>query len=555
MLRSLAIRNYAVVQEVEISFSPRINVITGETGAGKSVILDALGLVLGDRADSRALRDPQEKCIIEASFRLHPAQEEMFVKADIEFDVNTLIRREIHPNGKSRSFINDTPVTQQLLKDITGGWMQLHAQHETLEIARPALQLALVDAFAGQQDSLAEYRHHFHQLQAIAKKIAELQEEERKAEAERDYLSFQYKELEEAGLDDCDLPLLEAEQTTLAHVADIHEAAAEIKSRLEDRDESVLNQWNDIRSRLRAVKDWMPELAAVYERMENTFAELRDISHELDRTTDRLSADPQRLQQVNEQLHRLYRLMKKHGLDSPQALAELRDRLKSKQQEDSSRQQLISKLQRQQQEIKQQLAIQAGGLHRQREKVIPEMQKRVQELLRQMGMPAAVWHVECAAEPGQFTESGNTRLQFLFSANAGFAPRPLRDVASGGEMSRLMLALKALQPGDSGATLVFDEIDSGISGEVALQTGSVMQDIGQRHQLICVTHLPQIAAIADAHLYIYKEQSLGKTRTGVRSLDRGEQVRRLAEMLSGADVSEAALRNAEELLRRKTQIS
>lgn len=555
MLRSLAIRNYAVVQEVEILFSPRINVITGETGAGKSVILDALGLVLGDRADSRALRDPQEKCVIEASFRLHPAQEEMFVKADIEFDVNTLIRREIHPNGKSRSFINDSPVTQQLLKEITAGWMQLHAQHETLEITRPALQLALIDAFAGQQDSLAAYRHLFHQWQATGKKIVELQEEERKAEAERDYLAFQYKELDEAGLDDADIPSLEAEQSTLAHVAEIQETAAEIRNRMEDREEAVLNQWNEMRARLRAVKDWMPELAEAYERLENTFAELRDISRDLERATERLSADPQRLQQVNEQLHRVYRLMKKHGVDNPQALAALRNQLQARQRDDSSRQQWINRLQKQQQELFYQLQQAAAGLHQQRLKVIPEMQKRVQELLRKMGMPAAVWQVDCSANVDQFTESGNTRLQFLFSANAGFAPRPLRDVASGGEMSRLMLALKALQPGESGATLVFDEIDSGISGQVALQTGAVMQDIGQRHQLICVTHLPQIAAIADAHLYIYKEQSLGKTSTGVRTLDRGEQILRLAEMLSGAEASAAAIRNAEELLQRKTHIS
>lgn len=551
MLQQLTIRNYAIIDRLDIRFGKGMNIITGETGAGKSILMGALGLILGERADTKVLYNENDKCVVEAIFELHGNHwQSFFTEQELDFDAHTIIRREISQSGKSRAFINDTPVTLQTLKQLGEQLVNLHNQHETLELTESGFQLNVVDLLAGHAQALQDYQKAFRQYRQLQKKYDALLQQNKAAQAEMDYLQFQYNELKEAGLQEGEQEKLEAEQKTLSHIEDIKRALQAALGGLQEGEYNALQQLAEIGTALKPIRHLNPEAEAAYERLLACSEELKDIARELQNLDDKAQLDPERLDEVNQRLNILFRLQKKHQVSDTESLIALQQNIGNRLAgiDHSSREAELLE-----QEINQLLAAllkQATALHAAREKVLRDFQNKVTVLLTKVGMPSATFVVDIRKRPAeQLQETGLTDIRFLFTANKGFEPRDIKDVASGGELSRLMLCIKSLVAGATTLpTMIFDEIDAGISGEVALKTGEIMKQLARNHQLITITHLPQIARTADKHLYIYKETTDGRTYTRIKTLEGDERITEVAKMLSGNKISEAALANARELI-------
>lgn len=551
MLHRLTICNYAIIKKLEIEFCENMNIITGETGAGKSILLGALNLILGERADTRVLYDHNEKCVVEADFEITNKELESFFAAnELDFETHTIVRREINQSGKSRAFVNDTPVTLHLLKELGEQLVNLHSQHETLELSKAGFQLNVVDVLAQNRLSITKYQTLFASYKTDLNRLQHLEEQSRNSNAELDYLQFQWAELEEAKLEDSEQENLEAEQNTLSNIEEIQRSLQTAINVLSEGELPVTDQLNQIQHRLKGIKNFNPHIQEQFNRLNSITEDLKDVAKEFEHIQNATSPNPERLEEVTNRLSTIYRLHKKHSTASVKQLLAIKENLQQKIAMADNHSREIQQLKEQLKTQHGQLMLLADQLHQAREKVLREFQNHVAVLLAKVGMPNASFKVSIQkAEQHHLNRSGFTEIKFLFSANKGFAPLEIKEVASGGELSRLMLCIKSLIAGAGNLpTLIFDEIDNGISGEVALKVGEIMKKLSRSHQLIAITHLPQIARTADTHLYIYKQTENNRTYTNIKTLLGDERITEIAKMLGGDKVSDASLANARELI-------
>lgn len=553
MLQKLSIQNYALIDRLEMDFSDTMNIITGETGAGKSIILGGLSLMLGNRAESKSLFDPSKKCVVEGVFSIaHYPLQAFFDANELDYEAQTTVRREITPSGKSRAFINDTPVTLPQLKELTEQLVSLHAQHQTLHLYDANYHLFIIDTLAQHDAALVRYRQGFRAYKQQKTELARLEAEYEQLQKDIEYVQFQLKELDEAALDKPDeQELLEQEQSRLDHAETIKRLLTESIFALEEQENvAVLPQLKTIKNALSEAARYLPSLDELLQRLDSALLELSDIGNELSRTADDTYADPQRIEEINDRLSTIYRLQKKHRVTDLSQLMGIYHDLANRNQSVGNVEQQIERLSKQIGQQQVQLWQQAEQISDRRRATFSVFEQQISQALSQVGMPNArlqVAHTRLPAD--QLTADGCDQLQLLFAANRGSQFDELRRVASGGELSRLMLCIQSLLAAQVALpTLIFDEIDTGISGEVALKVGKVLQQLGNQHQIICITHLPQIASKGDAHFFVYKDDTTERTISRIKPLNADERVVELAKMLSGNPPTAAAIDNAKALL-------
>ena len=551
MLKHLYISNYALIDELSVSFESGFNVITGETGAGKSILLGALGFALGDRSDTNVLYDKDKKCVVEAQFELKDnALQPLFEQNDLDFENECIFRRELSPQKKSRAFINDTPVSLQTMKEIGNQLVDIHSQHDSLLLTDADFQLKLLDEIAQNSAVLADYQKEYANYNAFKRKLHDLKELATKNTAENDYLKFQLDELDKADLK-------EGEYADIEQTLGVMENAEEIKTLLvtanglmEEGETAILGQFNELASALSRLKHLLPDSEDLTERIENLKVELKDIAYDLRRKEDETQFDEGQLQSLQERYDLLNRLMMKHRLNEFEELIALRGSLKEKVNAFENIDEAIAQAEKQLKDSEKQLSNLAKALHDKRCHAAAAFSEKVVALVRQLAMPFAQFLVGVESQE-TFGSKGTDEIRFLFSANKGVAPDDIRRVASGGELSRLMLSIKsAVSDYNYIPTLIFDEIDTGVSGEVAAKIGGIMRQMGHSLQLISITHLPQVASQAERHYFIYKDNEGERTQSHIRLLDSSERIREIAKMLSNDQITPEALRAAEVLLRR-----
>ncbi len=549
MITSLAIKNYALIEDIRVEFNEGLTIITGETGAGKSIILGALALVLGKRADLGSVKDPSKKCVIEGHFQIKNYQlENIFEENDLDYEPHTIIRREILPGGKSRAFVNDTPVALNQLQALAPYLVDVHSQHETLEIVSETFQMEVVDALAGNAEILKSYRIQFQDYKKVSEALSTLKLQKENASKELDYNSFLYDELQQANLKKHNQKELEEDFETLNNAEDIKEALVNANLLLDEEQIGTLQTAKEARIVLGRIKEYSKKFEDFWERLNSAIIEMEDIASEIGSAAEHIEADPERLFQINEKLQMLYKLQQKHGVDSVEELIAIEEELGEKVNTTLGLDEQIGKFEHQKAQLKETALKTAGELHLRRKEAIPLLKKKLEETLFPLGLPNARFQFELTPSE-DFKNNGTDSLQLLFTANKGLAFGPLKKVASGGEMSRIMLAVKAvLAEYKKLPTIVFDEIDTGVSGEIANKMAAIMHQMSKAMQLLSITHLPQIAAKGDHHLKVYKEDVNNVTTTHLKALGKEERLVEIAEMLGGKNVSEAALANAKELL-------
>lgn len=550
MLSKLDIQNYAIIQQVSLEFDKGLNIITGETGAGKSILIGALGLCLGDRADTKVLYNEKSKCIVEASFDLSAYQlEKLFEDLDLDYEELTIIRREISPNGKSRAFVNDTPVTLETLRQITENLVNLTSQNETQQLNRESYQLAVLDATAGHETLLEDYRQRYRKFKQLEKRLKTLEENQAKLDQDYDYNQFQLQEIEDAQLEGEILEDLEKELTTLSHAESIKTQLQNLLQLIDESDNSILSMLNEAFYQLKDIQKYSEDIAKLSERIDSSIIELEDLKSEAEDIASNTEYDEERINELSARVNEANRLLKKHQLLSIEELMNLRDELQilcsSKEQNIEE----IEALQKELQQLEEGLEKAAMALRTSRQKASAQVVEEIQQTLRQIGMPEAVFEVQLS-ERKDFTLTGKDQVQFLFNANKGFTKQALNKIASGGELSRVLLSIQALLAQKTSLpTLIFDEIDTGISGETAAKVAEVFRKISKNHQLIAITHLPQIAAKAEQHFFIYKNDEREKTETKIATLNDEQHVKAIARMLSGETISEESMNNARSLIK------
>jgi len=556
MLQKLSISNYALIDNLEIGFGAGLNILTGETGAGKSIILGALSLILGQRAESRYFFNQQKKCVIEGAFKIGQFHlKAFFEENDLDYDAETVLRREISADGKSRAFINDTPVNLNALKLLGEKLIDIHSQHATLEINDPEFQLLVVDAVAKHNDLLIEYRDKFKIYKKNIARLNTLIEESDKAKADLDYYQFQFDELEKAALDAEEQPLLEQELLALNNAEEIKRNLAGAVYTMNDSEVAALTQLKDANHQLSAVEKYNAQIAELQQRLNSAIIELKDIAAEIENIEQRTHTNEERVLEVNTRLSLVYALQKKHRVNSNAELLELQSQLSEKIQQAIFGDEEIEKLEQQLKADKKELEGLAGQLSANRAKAIPAIEADVLATLAEMGMGNSALKIELATNPlhgdrlGALGPDGMDAIRFLFSANKGHALAEMSKVASGGELSRLMLSIKSLVAKNTALpTIIFDEIDTGVSGEVANKVGQIMEQLAGNLQVITITHLPQIASKGQNHYFVYKDNDSDTTYTRIKQLNEPERVIEVAKMLSGDNPGESALQNARELL-------
>lgn len=548
MLRHLTIKNYALIQSLEMEPSGHLNVITGETGAGKSIMLGAIGLLLGNRADTKVLWDDQEKCIIEGTFNIDAYElKPLFEELDLDYANETFIRREISPGGKSRAFINDTPVTLDALRRVGGRLMDVHSQHETLELGNQSFQLHLIDSYAGNAKIKGSYEQAWKNFSAARKKFEKLSEEANQLREEADYVNFQLEELIEARLEEDELEKLEQELKVAEHAEEIKVRLQSTSQLLNESEFSVSRALAEVKSHLQTIASWSKQYEGLLQRLETARLEIEDLGDEISREEDRVEFDPERAEWVKQRLSTLYHLMTKHRVNDTAALLQLQASLSERAQLTGNVDGALADAQEKLREAEKVLLQSATELRATRQKAFAPLQKQITALLKELGIPNATLDIELSeTTPGP---SGADRIDLLFSANKGVPPRPLAQVASGGEFSRLMFCVKYVMAEKTAIpTLVLDEIDNGISGEIAIRLGQLMKLMARKHQLITISHLPQIAAQGDTHYFVYKDNTAKKTVSSIRLLSESERIEEIAKMIGGNNPSRIALENAQELL-------
>ena len=550
MLKSLSISNYALITELNIDFSSGMTAITGETGAGKSIIMGALSLVQGQRADTRVIREGAPKTVVEACFEVGNYNLKTFFETnELDYSETTVVRREVSSNGKSRAFINDTPVSLNVLRDLSNRLLDIHSQNENLLLSTFDYQLRVVDAVADNQKELSEYQAAYSDWNVAKTKLSNLRKEADKQSADLDYLKFQLGQLDDAALIEGEQAELEVEQERLNHVEDIKLGLQQADYLLSREETNVLKSVKDIHAAIFKIKDFLPEGANWAERIDAMHIELKDIAYDVSNAQDSMEFNPERLEYIDNRLGLLLSIQKKFKADSVESLIEMRETMREQLNRIDSFDEILKEAENLVERSLDVLRVCADRLTSSRAKVIPEIEKYLVEELVQLGMPN-VQFVISIKPAASFVESGNDDVGFLFSANKNRSVQLVAEIASGGEVSRLMLAVKSLLVRKLKLpTIIFDEIDTGVSGEIAGRMGDIMKQMGLNTQLIVITHLPQIAAKGNAHYRVYKDSAGNSTETFIQILNQDERIQELAGMLSGKSVTEAALMNARELLK------
>jgi DNA repair protein RecN (Recombination protein N) len=549
MIKKLLIQNYALIEALELEFPSGLTIITGETGAGKSILLGALGLIMGNRADSRSLFDENKKCVVEAYFSIEKyGLGSFFENNEIDYEDDLIIRRELTPAGKSRSFINDTPVNLKMLQDLSAELIDLHQQFDTSDIHDQNFQLKMVDALADNAHLLTKYRKEFREYAALKKQRDEIISMSQASQREIEFLNFQWDELDKANLQLGEEDSLEEELTRLTHAEDIKRILGATFSQLEESETSILTQLSDIAQSLSQVRRFDDVVGRLYERLVTSQIELRELSRDIENRYDVIEYDPDRLKTVQERLDMLNRLLNKHQVVNIGELIEFRAKLASRLESFANRNMDIAAIEARISHLQNQLEQVAGVLNERRVAVIPSFEDKIHQRLSLLALENARLEVHCQSVE-DLGPNGKDSVFFLFAANRGSRMLPIKDVASGGELSRLALVIKSLVASAIPLpTLIFDEIDAGISGDVALKMGNILRTLSNEHQVITITHSPQVAAKADTHYYVYKEEMPERTLTCVKSLDKEGRIFSIASMLSQNPPSAFAIENAKELL-------
>ena len=550
MLRRLTVRNYAIIKELDMGFGEGFTIITGETGAGKSILLGALGLVLGERADTSVLLSSAEKCIVEAEFNISGYDlQALFEQNGVDYDDEAILRREITPSGKSRAFLNDTPVNLAVMKELGSRLIDVHSQHETLLLGNNTFRMRVIDAFAGMTVPAREYAQAWGMYNEARKEYDAAALDLGRAKADFDYYSHQLEEFCALGLVQGEQEALEQEQEMLNNASEIKEALAAVTAALGGEEVNALSLLRTARLSLARIAGWLPEAAGLEKRLEGQLIELNDISYEAEKLNERATADPQRLDQVSQRLDAIYSLMQKHRCRDIDELLAVQARVEEAVTSTSDVDERIGYLRQKSEAAFAVVKEMAGRLSEARRRSASPLAGQIESRLRKLGMPYARFavRVKTLESPGP---SGVDAVDFLFSANRQVEPEELSRCASGGELSRVMLCLKSVLADSSGLpAIIFDEIDSGVSGEVASMVGSILAGMGKSMQVINITHLPQVASQGGMHYHVYKEEGDHSTITRVRLLTDEERVKEVARLLSGSTITEAAIRNARELLK------
>lgn len=553
MLKSLLIQNYVLIDNLDISFGGGLSVITGETGAGKSIVLGALSLVLGQRADVKSIQAGADKCVIEAAFdieayRLQP----FFDENELEYDAeNCILRRELHASGKSRAFINDSPVSLGLMKDLGSRLIDIHSQHQNLLLGSGHFQLMVVDVMAKNDSLLSACHKAYSNYQALKKEHEELLEKAARLKQEEDYTRFQLEQLTEAELEAGEQESLEQEQEMLSHAEEIKRSLYHITALLNGEENSSLPYLKEALSKASGIEHYYPKAKEIAQRIREAYIDLNDLAMDTEVQQEGFEFDPQRLEHVNQRLDLIYSLLQKHRMSTVDELLSLRDEYAARLKEIDSFEEQIATVSREEQCARALLLEQAGKLTKQRTAVSKEITMQLEQMIASLGIPNARFSIEITPKdmPGK---DGADNICFLFSANKSAALSPVAETASGGEISRLMLCVKAMIAGSTAMpAIIFDEIDTGVSGDIADKMGDIMRRLSANMQVVTITHLPQIAAKGKKHYFVYKEEMPEKSVTRIKQLDEKERVIEIARMLSGATLTDAAIANAHELLKSK----
>ncbi|GEO08842.1 DNA repair protein RecN [Segetibacter aerophilus] len=549
MLRRLHIQNYAIIDEIDIDFSNTLNVITGETGAGKSILMGALSLILGERADTSSLQNREKKCFVEGFFSVDnkKAVEKFLTENEFDFEEELVIRREISASGKSRGFINDTPATVQQLKELASSLVDLHQQFDTLELGDSDFQRQVLDGLAGNAELLSTYQKNFRSWDKQKNELEQLQKQKETFQKDFDYHQYVFNELDQLSLSENELENLESELQLLTNAEGIKIALTKVYFELKESEQPIVPQLKILANQLNAFSGYHKNLPELVQRLQSAQIELQDLADEVESLNDQTNFDQKKIDQVNERLSAGYKMLKKHGVQTTNDLLAIRNDLSQKLEAVLNIDDTISTKEQEVKALLQKAEDSAKTLSTRRKKEIPSLEQKVNALLHQVGMPNA--RLKIQVEPAPLNIYGTDAIEFLFDANKSNRFEPIRKVASGGELSRLMLCIKSLVAQSIDLpTLIFDEIDTGISGEAAKQVGFIMKDLSSNRQLITITHQPQIAGKADAHFFVYKEIKDDAIKTNIRLLSQDERITAIAQMLSGEKPTAAALENAREMV-------
>lgn len=550
MLTFISIQNYALIESLEIDFEPGYSAITGETGAGKSILIGALSLILGNRADTNILKDKEKKCVVEAHFDIQRYSLKVFYdENDIDYDEITVIRREISPTGRSRAFINDTPVNLSLLKDLSVQLTDIHSQHHNLNLNNHLFQLNVLDAYAKLNTDVDSYKHKFYSYNKAKKVYSNLIEKANKEKADLEYFQFRFDELEDAKLIPGEQVEIESELQQLNHAEEIKQNLSAVFSYLSDEETGISNKLRESLSALKTIQKYYNKADSIIERLESTKIEIDDISDEIETSAEDIEHNPERAEFLKERIDTVYELQNKHKVSSVEELIEIKEDLQIKLNDITSYDQQIAKSKQHLDLLESDLTELADYLSKGRKEASEKLEEQIILLLQKLAMANAGFVVSQIVND-KFSEYGRDTINFLFSANKHVSPQEISEIASGGEISRLMLSIKSVISDEMALpAIIFDEIDTGVSGEIAEKIGHIMKDMSDNMQVISITHLPQVAAKADHHYRVYKIEGDIDTRTDITRLSKEDRITELAKMLSGENLTEAALRNAEELLK------
>jgi DNA repair protein RecN (Recombination protein N) len=550
MLIKLFVQNYALIKELDINLETGLTIITGETGAGKSILLGALSLILGNRADTTVLLDKNEKCIVEGTFNIDDYDlKDFYLANELDYEPVSILRREINQAGKSRAFINDTPVTLNVIKELGEKLIDIHSQHQTLMLNNNTFQLNLIDSFAGTSGMLNTYKSDFQAYKRLLKEYNELKDLSDKNKSDLEYYNFQFKQLEDAKLRNGEQEELETEQEILEHAEEIKLSLTNSSTLFSSDGIAILSMLREVKANLNKIKGFLPEGESLVSRTESSLIELDDLASEIDKISSLIEADPERLGFINNRLDLIYSLMQKHHASNLHELLRKKDDIENLIRSITSSDERLNELNKLIEVKTVSIKGLATSISEKRGGVLPEIESKITELLKQLGMPNARFRISLS-QSQEFKQSGIDQADFLFSANKQIAPENLAKIASGGELSRVMLSLKSLLSKNNNLpTIIFDEIDSGVSGEVADKVGQILSGMGNYMQVINITHLPQVASQGKKHYHVYKDDDDDSTFTRIKLLSDNERILEVARLLSGSEVTETAMMNARELLK------
>lgn len=549
MLKSLSIKNFALIEDVELVLEDQLSIITGETGAGKSILLGALSLLLGKRANLDSSKDPKKKCVIEGVFSIKNYQlESLFKNLDLDYEEESIVRREILPSGKSRAFINDTPVRLQQMAELGKHLVDIHSQHDTLFVGDSTYQYQVIDTLANNHQLKNDYQKTLNHYKTLRKELKALKARQAEAQKTYDYHLFLLEELRESNLEVGAQEEWESQYQQLANVEDLKENLSAVLQQIQQEDLGVNDSLKEVHNRLSHLEGYGPSYQSLSNRLKSVLLEMEDMEVEMERLAENIEDDPNALELINDKLQQLYSLQKKHNVDSVEELLTLQDKLEKEVATSENAEEETAALAQEIEKVKNKLANQGDKLMKSRKKVVPQFIASIQEILQKLGMPDAQIKIDIK-QSTDFSPLGTDEMHWLLSANKGGRFQELRKSASGGELSRITLAIKSILAKFSKLpTLIFDEIDTGVSGDIAQKMGSIMSDMAQHLQVISITHLPQIAAKGDHHFKVYKEIVKGVTQTTITRLNPEDRISELAEMLGGKEKSSSAIAHAKSLL-------